>query len=288
VKLGSDNALFLSADSSRSDAPGMGTDGKMDPDEVHTLDVLGPTITIDFTRPPLAINGNKAESSAAFQGLVNDLGILPSQIQRIDVVVPFAARLSFMHVEFPDGAPVADGPNEGGQVWGGAGKLSIIGGPAVDEGAYQIAQNSISRERRIWSEQDRDMPIGGNERMRYRMPFIAPRLGYQVYGKHEKFRLESVTGGLTLGNLDFPITGSADLEFDDISPLIKDVELPSAPLQFNVGREGEFHFQASSRVKVNDEEVVASKYTIGGLVGVLGGVLTIVTAIMTIAAARKT
>ena len=287
VKLGDRDALLLSSRLDKSGFGGLGADGKFDPDEVNSLDVLGPSISIDFTRPPLGINGNGAESKAAFQGLVDEIGFLPSQVDRIDLVVPFAARFSFMQLDFPNGLPKVAGSNDGSEIWGGAGRLSITGNDAVDPEEYQAAQDVVSRNRRIWSRQYRDMTDEREESMRYRMPFIAPRLGYQVYGEQRTIKLKSVSGGITLGSLDVPISGSADLEFQDISPLIDDPDLPSAPLQFDVGREGELRFVANSKVKVNNEEIVASKYTIGGVIGILGAILTVLTGAIQILTSRK-
>lgn len=87
--------------------------------------------------------------------------------------------------------------------------------------------------------------------------------------------------------MNFPIGGSADLYFEDISPILEDPELPSVPLQFDVGTGGELLFEANSTVKVNGDVLVASKHTVGELVGVLGGIMTVLAGLLQILEYRR-
>lgn len=253
-------------------------------DLVHMVDVLGQAVTIkpvdgfvevDFAHP---IEGKSERNVKSLK----DIGLDIEDIEEITLFVPFSARFAFLKVEFPleerenDTQPIFNGNHaKQASVWAGPGKLTIFGSKPLGEFDYLKAKKQLDRDRREWRHQKRNYKEFKKERMRYRMPIIAPRLGFQIYGTFDKLELEGASGGLTIGANDFPISGSADLSFREISPLVGDNDYPSTPLQFDKKDGGAVAFRSYSKIDINGEELVVSKYTVGGMVSLVGVMLAL-------------
>jgi hypothetical protein len=247
------------------------------------LDVIGPSILISFD-PDEALVGtgvnddqvSKFPDNFSFEG-----------VDAIEIMVPFSARFVFSSIKQPyrnlaaiqkDSSMLVDGSRPG--------KIKLKTSTPLDVEWYKSAQEVLDRKNVVVREQvwnarleadgKEAIALAGPGSMNYRMPTIAPRLGFDIYGPAKLLTVEGATGDLMIGSRALPISAPSNLTFREVSPVKQEDGWLSKPLTIDRDSGGSVKFQAVSSIEINEQPVVSGGLTIGNTLGVIGGFLSLV------------
>ena len=103
--------------------------------------------------------------------------------------------------------------------------------------------------------------------MVFRMPFVAPRAGFDLFGNVERLRMSGLTGDFVVGASALAVPARSQIILGNVEPLRIREDLVSTSVAFDIDFGGSVNFQAMSEFELNGESVHTGSRTVGELLG---------------------
>ncbi len=232
-----------------------------------TLDIMGRKVTLrvpDGSQVWTRLLPHHAEFNEKFNNQI--FHRLEEGVSEVVFDVPFAARALFLDAEQPRAQGDPDDSMLGMRI--SDSPIALSATQPISSRRYELLKERFTRSTTV----SRPIQLSATKQsmMEFRMPYIAPRVGVEVFGEYSSVTASEFVGDLAIGASPLSMRAPSDLELRHVVPITSnDEHRVSIPFNIDLENGGELNFRANASALVNGEAASNTIITFGKLIGLI-------------------